>query len=244
MDFAYKAFDKLFSSLHGRHDAYRVFYDFVEVCIANMSKEPYKVINLDEKINRYNDDESAIFRNMFHEWITIMSKKIIGNTDWHDFFGNYYEIIQLNYSKRNFGQFFTPETVVDLMSKINSTDQTGKNVNDPACGSGRFLLAFHANSPGNFMFAEDIDPICVNMTAANMIVHGARGEVVCHNSLDPGSFNFGYRINMKGLFHVEKLTQETAFVCRMWDNFSEKEKETEIKKREAVRDQHGQMKLF
>lgn len=31
-----------------------------------------------------------------------------------------------------------------------------KRINDPTCGSGRFLLAYHVRNLGNYLVAEDI----------------------------------------------------------------------------------------
>lgn len=73
------------------------------------------------------------------------------------------------------GQFFTPENLVEFMAKIAGTDR--KNVADPACGSGRLLLAAAKENPGAELFGADLDPRCAKMTALNLWMFGFCGEV-------------------------------------------------------------------
>lgn len=72
---------------------------------------------------------------------------------------------------------------------------TGQRMGDPTCGSGRLLLAYHARNPENYLIGEDINRTCCLMTVCNMLIHGCVGEVICHDSLNPGNFVDGWKVN-------------------------------------------------
>ena len=118
----------------------------------------------------------------------------------------------------------------------NNEKFTGKYINDPACGSGRTLLAWHVRNIGNYLCAEDIDRTCCLMTVCNFIIHGCVGEVICHDSLDPGSFYTGWKINERlnknpfspiPLITVREIAKEESITLRIWEN---KKLENEAKK--------------
>jgi type I restriction enzyme M protein len=115
----------------------------------------------------------------------------------------------------------------------NDSPQKGQNVSDPCCGSGRFLLSYHANNPGNYLVAEDIDRTCCLMTICNFLMHGAVGEVVHHNSLDPNSWFAGWVVNENlnnpthkhfGIPHVRKLDRADSRIMQYWEQRAEEVK--------------------
>lgn len=127
-------------------------------------------------------------------------KKAIDNGTWIDYFGELYERQYQSKGKASsLGQFFTPASVSDLMSKIVVDDEDGAyKVNDCACGSGRLLLAHFAanNYKHDYYIAEDLDIMSVKMCALNMMAHGMIGRVVRHDTLkSPLSFDYGFEIN-------------------------------------------------
>ena len=74
--------------------------------------------------------------------------------------------------------------------------QEPQNISDPACGSGRTLIAFDRNCPPgtmNFYVGVDVDPRCVRIAAINFFFHGMRGVLICGNSLSLEA-RFGYRV--------------------------------------------------
>lgn len=112
---------------------------------------------------------------------------------WLDVFGILYEEMYLSRGKASkTGQFFTPQSVSDLMAQISGLGACdhGK-VNDCAAGSGRLLLAHYMekskldHSAGRrFEYvAQDSDPIACKMCALNLMVHGMRGRVECRDTL-------------------------------------------------------------
>jgi len=181
-----------------------------------------------ESGKRFKEDERDIFYEMFTEWIKVQDNRIKMDMGWYDMFGTYYEVHIAGKSRRNGkGQFFTPPHICDFMVlTMGENGQVGQKVSDPTCGSGRLLLAFHAKFPGNYMCAEDIDRMCCLMTVCNFLVHGAVGEVVHHNSLDPDSWMDGWIVNENlnnplhkhyGIPHVRRLTKDESFITKHWE---------------------------
>lgn len=177
---------------------------------------------------KYKTEQTAVFWDMFREWIKIMDKQISCN-EWYDAFGDLYmTCVASKMKQQGTGQFFTPEGLCDMMAEINSVEKmTGKYANDPACGSGRTLLAWHVRNIGNYLCAEDIDRTCCLMTVCNFIIHGCVGEVIWHNSLDPGSFYSGWKVNERlnkspfspiPLITVREITKEESVTLRIWEN--------------------------
>ena len=131
------------------------------------------------------------------EWMDVTAK-MIESEGWYDSLGHLYEMMYQSKNKASaLGQFFTPDAVCDLMAKVTSKDmEKPEKICDSACGSGRTLLAAFQNHRTAYLIGEDIDSMSVRMCALNLMVHGARGQVLCHDSLsDPIHFNWGYEIN-------------------------------------------------
>lgn len=58
------------------------------------------------------------------------------------------------------------------------------------------LLAAYTENKSGYYVGEDIDGISCKMCALNLMVHGARGRVICHDTIaSPVYFNWGYEIN-------------------------------------------------
>lgn len=183
---------------------------------------------------KYNKEQTSVFWNMFQEWIRIMDRQIALH-EWYDAFGDLYmACVASKMRQQGTGQFFTPAGICDLMAEITIAEKvTGKYVNDPTCGSGRTLLAWHIRNLGNYLCAEDIDRTCCMMTVCNFIIHGCVGEVICHDSLDPDSFYTGWKINERlnttrfspiPLITVREITKEESITWRSWEDRKENAK--------------------
>lgn len=138
---------------------------------------------------------------------------------WVDPWGECYEAMLSKTKASSFAQFFTPPSLCGLMADISidpDKEQTDRRdcgafgfrmiVSDPSCGSSRNLLASAAkfiNKPKKslpFFVGEDLDELCVMMSAVNLMAHGLPAEVICHNTLsEPSTCKFGYVIN-EGLY--------------------------------------------
>ena len=227
----------------GRHHFINeVFDDFLDYCIACLLvdgcqktaerlKSKYK-----EKYNRFIE----AYKQLVSEY-----QKIDWGHTFVDPLGSLYETITSSYKSSAMGQFFTPEPVCTFMAHILGpidkekwSQEEGKTINDPACGSGRTVLAYHVISPFNYLFCEDLDPMCTKMATINMAWHFARGQTVNCNSLMIDDFRFGYAINpymeitrinedtidrekpfhVSGFFipHIVKIEEHQCYTLNMW----------------------------
>jgi type I restriction enzyme M protein len=72
------------------------------------------------------------------------------------------------------GEFYTPQEVSKVLSKIVTTGKTKlKSVYDPTCGSGSLLLrvAREVREVGNF-YGQELNRTTYNLARMNMILHG------------------------------------------------------------------------
>ena len=223
-------FHKVFEKLsYYKHDPAEVLDTFLEWVMWGFCPDGSLDWNSGK---RFDESERQVFPELFEQWALLMNAKVTGDKTWFDLFGIYYENYVAGKSRRDCkGQFFTPEHICNLMVLIQGTaGQTGQTVSDPCCGSGRFLLSFHANNPGNYLIAEDIDRTCCLMTVCNFIIHGAVGEVVHHDSLKPDSWFNGWIVNehlnnpfhtLHGIPHVRRLNKENSLVINVWQRRAE-----------------------
>jgi type I restriction enzyme M protein len=95
-----------------------------------------------------------------------------------DLFGDAYEFLISNYAAnagKSGGEFFTPQSVSKLISKIAISGQKSINkIYDPACGSGSLLLQakkqFHSIVEEGF-FGQEINHTTYNLARMNMFLH-------------------------------------------------------------------------
>lgn len=124
------------------------------------------------------------------------------------------------------GQFLTPEPIGRMMARMqvgpesNATHETSRQrVFDPACGSGRMLLAVAELQPHWEFFGQDIDLRCVRMTAINLALRNLYGYALWGDTLR-NEVKLVYRTGFNGLSFIrygrpEELTslvevEETA----------------------------------
>jgi type I restriction-modification system DNA methylase subunit len=159
----------------------------------------------------------------------------------------------LSYGKN--GQFFTPMSICVMMQQLtmDQDDQEEKRLCDPACGSGRTLIAAGLQNRNLWLYGSDIDHRCVKMTALNMLIHTMRGEVAHMDTLSMKHWHSYHihRVNMGGTFistWTESGPGETAFIERL-QKAKEKEQINEpvlVANQEPAPIQHkqGQLILF
>ena len=213
-DFAYRA----------GVDTSRVFDDFLRYVINGFTLPGFPGLT----DWGYTKEQNQTFLVMFGTLVKGVQRQL-DTRGWYDAFGTIYEDLIASKSRRSgSGQFFTPETVCDLMTELvyGSENMTGKVVSDCACGSGRTLLSFNARHLGNFYVAEDVDRTCCMMTVCNFLLHGMEGEVVWHDSLCPEKFYGAWRVNeginklfakYYGLPHVKPIGWDDCLLKKMGD---------------------------
>lgn len=95
------------------------------------------------------------------------------------------------------GQFFTPEPLVEMIAAMTMPDTLPDDaiVSDPACGSGRMLIAgIKCNRLATFV-GVDTDLTCVHMSTLNCLVRNANTWIIHGNSLS---------LEARGGFHVRR----------------------------------------
>lgn len=95
------------------------------------------------------------------------------------------------------GQFFTPDPLVEMMAVMTMPDTLSDEalVNDPACGSGRMLIAGIQRNRFATFVGVDIDLTCVHMTALNCLVRKANTWIIHGNRLS---------LEARGGYHVRR----------------------------------------
>lgn len=196
---------KLMDHLAHRHRYDQVFQSMLDYFIQDWAfpgnaepMQPYPF--------QYNDKETGIFRDLCQQLVDAYRKRCglytgAHNMDsWYDALGDIYMAITGTYKSSAMGQFFTPREVVQLLTGLSIGKKVKEDrivkVEDPAGGSGRFMLAasayLYSIGQPHYCCTTDLDPICAKMCIVNFMMNGVWGEVVCMNTLTgPNSFRWG-----------------------------------------------------
>lgn len=222
---------KIFEEFHS-WDYYTVMCDILDMMIfawrgQHQSQEDHDSLMAmrDSAVKKYNAKDKEKLNRLFYAILQVFREQIDKGAKWYDSFGVIFESLKGHGSCASMGQFFTPACVCDLMAQITIEELTWEEshhlrVIDPASGSGRTLLAAHAIQPYSMKFGTDIDYVCAKMTAVNLMLHGAKSEVVCMNALFPENWRFGYIINSRPWnpgIHV--LKPENSYIWQSYEQW-------------------------
>lgn len=110
------------------------------------------------------------------------------------------------------GQYFTPEPICTLMAKMQLGEDTKElqTVADPACGSGRMLLAAAQINRSMRFYGADLDSTCCKMALLNMLLNSLQGEIAHMNTLT-NEFYCCYKVHttIVGGMHVPYYIEQT-----------------------------------
>ncbi len=223
------AFTKTLFKIGYRFSLPRVFDDFLTMSIAACTQNiathlSYYEAEYLETIGYYKDSELRHeFPNAFAYLIEAMEAQV-GAQSGNDILGDFFE---QHISHGHNGQFFTPPAICQLMASILHTGNTNEEamaerkplrILDPACGSGRMLLAAQkVYGTGHEYYGIDIDRICVKMTALNLFLNGIwNSEVMCANALISTDFVIAYHISFipLGIFKIEEKEKSILWQSR------------------------------
>ena len=151
----------------GRNNA---FCDFLTFAVCALSMETAEDEYL-RTTKRYSHDELVLFAQALGELVKDMDNRGEGLKDC---LGDHF--MEILSSERK-GQFFTPQSLCDMMAAITGDYESGKTVSDPCCGSGRMLLSAAKINRDLMFWGCDIDLQCCQMTLINMCLNGLRGVV-------------------------------------------------------------------
>lgn len=225
-----ETFSSLMGSFGYRYDLRSVFEDFLTMAMCTVTQIPgegkshYEDIYLETVAKYAKDDLRHLFPKLFACLVLEMEERVADDLG-NDVLGEYYE---LNFCKKNSGQFFTPMPVCNFMAQSvcgEKSDET-KRVLDPTCGSGRMLIAgAKFLGPGNEFHGIDLDHTCVKMTALNLFLNGIfHSEVMWADALLRDDFKISYVISLfpLGIFRIEN--KEQSKLWHMYKNcFPDKE---------------------
>ncbi|MDR3695600.1 N-6 DNA methylase [Mucilaginibacter sp.] len=94
------------------------------------------------------------------------------------------------------GQYFTPTPICEMISAMTIGEgiENRETILDPACGSGRMLLAAAKQNRHSAFYGADLDSTCCKMALFNMLLNSLKGEISHMNSLS-NEFYTGYQVN-------------------------------------------------
>ena len=180
-------FEQLMEQLARRHGVQAVFSDFLTLLMCAFSlgqreEEYLKIIRKYEKPEAYKISEALA---------ALVIEMTGDGTGMVDVLGDYFEQ-HLSYGKN--GQFFTPQHLCDLMARLMNPTSPTDRIADPACGSGRLLMAMAKVNRFATFYGADNDRNCACMCAINMCLNGMYGEVAWMNSIT-NQFYSGWQIH-------------------------------------------------
>lgn len=170
------------------HGFSRVYDDFLSLschALATQERDYMEVIRRYPNDRPFGEREADHFKTAFHAWQEALQK------EYRDYLG---EIYEKRVSRGENGQFFTPESLTEMMAAM-TLDRLEDNarVSDPACGSGRTLLAATRRNRMAYFHGIDLGQRCVKMTALNLLCRNVNGAVVWGNALTLQAYG-GYEL--------------------------------------------------
>ena len=196
---------KLIMNAGSRYDVWRVFSDFCEMladAISNSVDWPQRKereADYRKLIGQYDKDTQKLFPQMAAE-LTAALQRCAENGSYQDILGQTFH--ELGVQNEWKGQFFTPQSVSDLMAEMSFgsladfdrrvKEQGYVDVYEPACGAGStilgFLNAYRKFKPdGGFnefvVHAGDVDARCVHMCYIQLSLYGVAAIVEQRNAL-------------------------------------------------------------
>lgn len=196
---------KLLMNAGLKYDTWRVFSDFLFMSAAAISNAVDKA-QFDERekqylatIKRYDKETQATFPQMLAE-LAMALQDAQESGHFQDVLGQTFH--ELGVQNEWKGQFFTPQSVSDLMAEMSFgsladfdrrvKEQGYVDVYEPACGAGStilgFLNAYRKFKPdggfGEFVVhAGDVDARCVHMCYIQLSLYGVAAIVEQRNAL-------------------------------------------------------------
>lgn len=164
-----------------------IFKNIEASAIGSPSEENFKGLFDDIDVNSNKLGPTVIKRNKrLKKLITVIGDMNLGDFQDNsiDAFGDTYEYLMAMYASnagKSGGEFFTPQEVSELLTRIALLDNNGNiksevnKVYDPAVGSGSLLLKFAKilgkDNVRNGFFGQEINITTYNLCRINMFLH-------------------------------------------------------------------------
>lgn len=223
-------FNTLIRTFEHSFDLRTVFDDFLTLSLCAFGQIPGAGKSYDEElylstISKYSKSPLRFeLPKLLTCLVNEMTTRLDSSEGW-DVLGEFYET---TISSKGLSQFFTPWPICFFMAQCacESAKEVRKNIEeplrilDPACGSGRTLLAAsRVAGPHEEYFGVDIDATCTKMTALNLFLSGLfHTETMNGNALAYDDFRMSYQTKLVpfGVFRNEK--KECSKLFRMLQN--------------------------
>jgi len=203
----FKSFSQYILQIGYKYGLHSVFDDFLEMVVCALSLGA-KEDRYHEIVRNYEKPDAYLMAEAFGALVIEMDNNGEGLKDG---FGDFY----MEYlSHGHNGQFFTPEPICDMMSRILNPAGFGDRVADCCCGSGRMLLAAAKISRNSLFFGADVDRTCAMMCLINLCLNGLLGEVCWMDTL-MNRFYAGWRIELhpeKAVPYIREITEEESYI--------------------------------
>ena len=148
-----KSFSQYILQIGYKYGLHSVFDDFLEMAICSLSLRAKEDRYL-EIVRNYEKPDAYLIAEAFGALVKEMDNKGEGLEDG---FGDFYmEFLSHGHN----GQFFTPEPICDMMTRILNPAGFGERVADCCCGSGRMFMEAAKISRNCLFFGADIDRNC------------------------------------------------------------------------------------
>ena len=140
---------------------------------------------------------------------------------YNDTIGEIYENIASSGKSSAFGQYFTPQHIVDLMVLIvapHDSNYSQRLADHSGCGSGRNILGM-AKSMGNARWKHcfegtDLDVICVKMTIINCLINTIPALVIHGNALSDDTWAlYEVQLVLRGGAWLPIVVKHSSEVC-------------------------------
>lgn len=191
-----------------RNSVSHVFSDFLEMVVCALSMGAMETRYL-EIVRKYEKQEAYLMAEAFGALVLEMDNHGEG---LRDVLGDFFmEHISFGHN----GQFFTPEIICRFMARINEPIQDGARILDPACGSGRTLMAAAGINRNARFYGADVDRNCAMMAAINFCLNGMFGEVAWMDSLS-NQFHGGWQIRPYpgyGNPYLVQIAESESVIC-------------------------------
>ena len=202
-----KSFSQYILQIGYKYGLHSVFDDFLEMVVCSLSLGAKEDRYL-EIVRNYEKPDAYLMAEAFGSLVIEMDNN---GTGLKDGFGDFY-MEYLSHGRN--GQFFTPEPICDMMSRILNPAGFGEKVADCCCGSGRMLLAAAKINRNSLFFGADIDRTCAMMCLINLCLNGLWGEVCWMDTL-MNRFYAGWRIELhseKGVPYIREINKEESYL--------------------------------
>lgn len=187
---------KAFAQITSEENKHKKFNNIVDFMISlyyyGKDTQTQELLPIEEEIfKNANNLLKAPDVDKYHDCINVILA-MYEQLPYTDILGEFY---QIEISKGDNMQFFTPDAVCNLMAQISIPEiRENMRINDDCCGCGRTLLAGAKyialqqektliRPQDVYFIGRDIDNRCIRVTLLNLCLHKLKGLLTCGDTL-------------------------------------------------------------